>query len=137
MPVLRRIWRDTYTGGTANLYRGRIASSSSGDIERLYLLDTTADTVTVYEATCHQRWLRHSSQHVHPVGEPFVPAGPDRDLVCTACGAVNDNEHHDAPSTSGYGRDTGTRSTRCGSTVTTNPVTGAHTTRADPGRPAT
>ena len=177
MPVLRHIWRDTFTGdteamatqllsrdwssisarpnssvfpalvvpgigsespgGTGNLYRGRVASSSSGGMGWLYLLDTTADTVTVYEATCHERWLRHSIHHLHAVGELFVPVGPDGDLVCTACGAVNENDHHDVPSMAGYGRDTSTRCTRCGSTVTSDPVTGAHTTRADPTRPAT
>ena len=64
-------------GGTFNAYRGRITAAYSGDMEWLYLLDTTADTITVYEATVHKRWLRHSLHPLDPAAETAVPAGPD------------------------------------------------------------
>ena len=56
-------------GGTRpRPYRGRIATADSGDMEWLYLIDTGTDTITVYEATYHQRWLRHSVHQLQPAG---------------------------------------------------------------------
>ena len=56
-------------GGTRpSPYVGRIAAANSGDMEWLYLIDTATDTITVYEATVHQRWLRHSVHQLQPAG---------------------------------------------------------------------
>jgi hypothetical protein len=35
-------------------------------MEWLYLIDTPTATITVYEATCHQRWLLHSVHRLAP-----------------------------------------------------------------------
>lgn len=54
-------------GGTRRTpYSGRIATVDSGDMEWLYLIDTDTATITVYEATNHQRWLLHSVHHLAP-----------------------------------------------------------------------
>jgi hypothetical protein len=48
-------------GGTSSRpYRGQVSTVDSGDMEWLYLIDCDTDTIAVYEATCHHRWLRHS-----------------------------------------------------------------------------
>ena len=100
-------------------------------MEWLYLINADTDTVTVYEATCHDRWLRHSVHHLEPAEELFTPAGPAGELSCTVCGAVDEIEYQEMPSMLGHGRDTCTRCTRCGSKVTTDPEFGATTTRSD------
>ena len=123
-------------GGTRRSpHRGRIATTDSGDMEWLHLIDADTDTITVYEATCHHRWLRHSLHHLEPVDDLFTPADTTGALACTVCGAVDETEHEEMPSMAGYGRDTATRCTRCRSSVTTNPIFGAHTTRSDTGQP--
>lgn len=54
-------------GGThPDSYVETIATANSGDMQWLYLLDTGTDTITVYEATCHSRWLLHSVHHLAP-----------------------------------------------------------------------
>jgi len=50
-------------------------------------------------------------------------------IVCTACGALDEVEQHEMPSMLGYGVDTSTSCLRCGSSVTTDPMFGAHVTR--------
>ena len=91
--------------------------------------------VVVYEATCHARWLRHSLHHLNPVEELFT-VEPDPDgtgepavTVCGVCGAVDETDSQELPSMVGSGRDTRTTCQRCGSTVTTDPMFGAHLTR--------
>jgi hypothetical protein len=49
--------------------------------------------------------------------------------VCTVCGAVDEIEHQELPSMVGYDLDTCTSCQRCGSSVTTDPMLGAHVTR--------
>jgi hypothetical protein len=122
-------------GGTRpRPYVGRVSAVDSGDMEWLYLIDADTATITVYEATCHHRWLRHSLHHLAPVEELFTPAGRAGELSCTVCGAVDEIEYQEMPSMVGYGRDTCTRCTRCGSKVTTDPEFGALTTRSDTDR---
>jgi hypothetical protein len=112
----------------------RLADRIDGYLEWLYVLDPDTDTVTVYEATVHHRWLRHSLHHLNPVEELFViepdPAsGEPQMTVCTVCGAVDETEYHELPSMTGSGVDTSTACQRCGSSVTTDPMFGAHVTR--------
>lgn len=89
----------------------------------------------MYEATCHDRWLRHSVHALNPIEELFVtepdPHGDTEPAmtVCTVCGAVDEIEHQELPSMVGYGLDTCTSCQRCGSSVTTDPMLGAHVTR--------
>jgi hypothetical protein len=47
-------------GGTRALRRGYLTGTVAADLEWLYLIDVATDTVVVYEATRHGRWLRHS-----------------------------------------------------------------------------
>jgi hypothetical protein len=115
--------------------RIRLTDRIDGYLEWLYLLHPDTDTVTVYEATVHARWLRHSLHHLDPVDELFVvepdPAGGGEPLmtVCTVCGAVDETDYHELPSMTGSGVDTSTACRRCGSSVTTDPMFGAHVTR--------
>ena len=54
------------SGGTGPLRHGHIGQPVTSDLEWLYLLDADTDTVLVYEATCHQRWLHHSRHPLDP-----------------------------------------------------------------------
>jgi len=115
--------------------RGQLTETVDGFLEWLYLLHPELRTVEVYEATCHTRWLRHSLHHLNPEEELFVTEPDPRDptvpemIVCTACGALDQVEQHEMPSMVGYGVDTSTSCLRCGSSVTTDPMFGAHVTR--------
>ncbi|MEV6377651.1 hypothetical protein [Micromonospora musae] len=177
VPLLRRIWTDTFgrdtdTMATALLARdwwslttkrkprrgdrqlavpgmrypaiteddtirqGSLREDLDGFVEWLYLLHLDQRLLVVYEATVHGRWLRHSVHHLDPIEELFVtePAldggGPEV-TVCTVCGAVDEIDHVEVPSMAGYGYgyDTVTSCTRCGSSVATDPMFGAHVTR--------
>jgi len=115
--------------------RGLLTEAVDGFLEWLYLLHPELRIVEVYEATCHTSWLRHSLHHLNPEEELFViepdPRGgtvPEM-TVCTACGAVDEVEYHELPSMVGYGVDTCTSCLRCGSSVATDPMFGAHVTR--------
>jgi hypothetical protein len=50
--------------GADNPRHGRIGEDLDGFLEWLYLLHPDQHAVTVYEATCHSRWLRHSRHHL-------------------------------------------------------------------------
>lgn len=124
---------------TAAPRRATLHARIDGPLEWLYLLHPQENVVVAYEATCHHRWLRHSLHHLDPVDELFVTdtdtdTDPDAVLappitVCTVCGAVDEIEHHELPSMVGYGHDTCTACLRCGSSVATDPMFGAHVTR--------
>ncbi|WP_428962982.1 hypothetical protein [Micromonospora fluostatini] len=61
----------------------------------------------------------------------FIAGGPENSvMVCGVCGAHDGITHDEMPSMAGYGHDTHTRCGRCGSTETTDPVFGLHTTRS-------
>jgi hypothetical protein len=135
--------------GDGDARHGRLGEDLDGFLEWLYLLFPERRVVVVYEATCHARWLRHSLHYLDPVEEVFV-AEPDPDggpepamTVRTVCGAVDEIEYHELPSMVGYGEDTSTACQRCGSSLTTDPMLGAHVTRkpwpphpvGTPGRP--
>jgi hypothetical protein len=64
--VVPGVGKESPGGTRPSPYRGRIATVDSGDMEWLYLIDTGTDTITVYEATSHDRWLRHSVHHLTP-----------------------------------------------------------------------
>jgi hypothetical protein len=51
-----------------------------GVAEWLYLVDTRAEQVVVYEATIHDRWLHHS---IHPLRVPPMPPVPSGDAATT------------------------------------------------------
>lgn len=113
---------------------GRLGEDLDGFLEWLYLLQPEQRVVVVYEATRHARWLRHSLHYLEPVEELFVTepeydGGPEAMTVCTVCGAIDEIEHHELPSMVGYGFDTCTACQYCGSSVTTDPMFGAHVTR--------
>ena len=122
---------------------GTLGEDIGGFLEWLYLLHPDHGVVVVYEATCHGRWLRHSLHHLDPVEELFVTEPADDQqpamTVCTVCGAVDDIQHVEMPSMTGAGVDTSTLCLRCGSSVATDPMFGAHVTRTSwpphPGRP--
>lgn len=125
------------------LRAGQLGETIDGFLEWIYLINPDQHMVVVYEATCHARWLRHSLHHLDPVEDLFV-VEPDPDgghepamTVCTVCGAVDEIEHLELPSMVGYGSDTSTTCQRCGSSVTTDPMFGAHVTRRPrPAQPA-
>ncbi|MFF0172914.1 hypothetical protein [Micromonospora profundi] len=114
--------------------QGSLREDLDGFIEWLYLLHLDQRRLVVYEATVHGRWLRHSAHHLDPVEDLFVTApaldegGPEM-TVCTVCGAVDEIDHVEMPSMAGYGYDTATSCTRCGSSVATDPMFGDHVTR--------
>ncbi len=61
----------------------------------------------------------------------FSVCGPDgASIRCRICGAVDEVVFHEVPSMAGYGEDTSTRCTRCGSAETTDPIFGWHATPA-------
>ncbi|MDZ5447263.1 hypothetical protein U2F26_31915 [Micromonospora sp. 4G57] len=51
---------------TGGVRRGRIDDPAEGYLEWMYLVDVSTDSVVVYEATCHGRWLRHSRHLLDP-----------------------------------------------------------------------
>ncbi|WP_433688013.1 hypothetical protein ACQP0I_04140 [Micromonospora carbonacea] len=173
VPLLRRIWTDTFgrdtdamaaalqahdwwslavnpkpqrwdlqppvpglgrPAGNGAIRRGSLRENLDGACEWLYLLHLDQRRLVVYEATVHGRWLRHSAHHLDPVEDLFVTApalddgGPDV-AVCTVCGAVDEIDHVEVPSMAGYGYDTSTSCTRCGSLVATDPMFGDHLVR--------
>ncbi|MGC4864679.1 hypothetical protein ACLQ3B_04490 [Micromonospora sp. DT53] len=114
--------------------QGSLREDLDGFDEWMYLLRPDQRLLVVYEATVHGRWLRHSVHHLDPIEDLFVTApaladgGPEM-TVCTVCGAVDEIDHVEVPSMAGYGHDTATSCTRCGSSVATDPMFGAHITR--------
>ncbi|MFI7208057.1 hypothetical protein [Micromonospora aurantiaca (nom. illeg.)] len=78
-------------------------------------------------AATHAYTPRHPSTPVVPRRdreEPvFSACGPDG-IRCQVCGAVNAVTVTDVPSMAGYGEDTSTRCTRCGSAEITDPIFG-------------
>jgi hypothetical protein len=121
-------------GGSGDVRHGRLAGAVTADLEWLYLVDAATDTVVTYEATRHNRWLRQSLHHLDPVAELLVTepglAGDGTEMtVCTVCGAVDEITYQRLPSMAGHGHDTSTSCIRCGSSVTTDPMFGAHVTR--------
>jgi hypothetical protein len=114
-------------------HAGSLTEDVQSGLEWLYLLHPGHGLVVVYEPTRHDHWLRHSLHHLDPVEDLFVTEpghGEWGDLrVCTNCGAVDEIEYHEMPSMAGYGQDATTACTRCGSSVTTDPMFGAHTAR--------
>jgi hypothetical protein len=113
----------------------RLSDRIEGYIGWLYVLHPDTDIVVVYEATVHDQWLRHGLHHLDPVEEVFVTE-PDPHAedgyamtVCTVCGAVDEMQYHELPSMVGYGEDTCFVCIRCGSSVTTDPMFGAHVNR--------
>lgn len=46
--------------------RGQVSAPVEGYLEWMYLVDVATDTVVVYEATRHGRWLRHSHHLLDP-----------------------------------------------------------------------
>ncbi|QOC94372.1 hypothetical protein [Micromonospora craniellae] len=174
IPLLRRIWTDTFGRDTdamatallahhwwtltatpkprrwyrqppvpglgypadtdADPRKGSLREPVAGALEWLYLLHLDQRRLVVYEATIHSRWLRHSAHHLDPAEDLFVTApalddGGAEMTVCTACGAVDEIDHITVPSMAGYGHDTVTCCTRCGSSVATDPMFGDHVTR--------
>jgi hypothetical protein len=67
--------------------RGRLDDPVEGYLEWMYLLDLATDTVIVYEATCHRRWLWHS-QH---------PLDPEVGGRVLGCGGHTDDGHRWVP----------------------------------------
>ncbi|MDG4834167.1 DUF6283 family protein [Solwaraspora sp. WMMD1047] len=68
----------------------------------------------------------------HDVGDEgvFEPWGADGEsLRCRVCAAVDGIVHGEIPSMAGYGTDTWTRCTRCGSTEDSDPIFGHRATR--------
>jgi len=127
VPVLRRIWRDTFNADTTKmltcllsrawsslsaeptsrrtdlpavagvgyaaprnaepgLWRGRVTGERGADLEWMYLIDPHTGQVSVYEATVHDRWLRHSRHHLDPNTTPVLHNGtaPIREWVTPA-----------------------------------------------------
>ncbi|MFI7437861.1 hypothetical protein [Micromonospora haikouensis] len=125
-----------YPAATGNVpvRQGSLREDLDGSCEWLYLLHLDQRRLVVYEATVHGRWLRHSAHHLDPVDDLFVTApalddgGPEM-TVCTVCGAVDEIDHVEVPSMAGYGHDTSTSCTRCGSSLATNPMFGDHLVR--------
>ncbi|OKI45741.1 hypothetical protein A6A27_37880 [Micromonospora sp. CB01531] len=55
----------------------------------------------------------------------FSVRGPDGESIrCQVCGAVDEITSDEMPSMAGYGQDTYTKCTRCGSVETTDPIFG-------------
>ncbi len=130
-------------GGAATPSPGNLRERIEGPLEWLYLIHPEWHLVEVYEATCHASWLRHSLHHLDPVEELFAiepdphSGGEPQLTVCGVCGAVDEIDHHELPSMLGYGLDTCTACRRCGSSVSTDPMFGAHVTRNPWPPPAT
>ncbi|MBM0259524.1 hypothetical protein [Micromonospora sp. 4G55] len=69
------------------LRSGRLDDPVDGYLEWMYLVDSATDTVIVYEATCHGRWLLHSRHLLDPDGGGRV----------LGCGGHTDDGHQWAP----------------------------------------
>ncbi|SCL26066.1 hypothetical protein GA0070616_3232 [Micromonospora nigra] len=123
-----------YPAGNDTMRQGSLREDLDGFLEWMYLLHPDQGRLVVYEATVHGRWLRHSVHHLDPVEDLFVTApalneGGSEMTVCTVCGAVDEIDHVEVPSMAGYGYDTATSCTRCGSSVATDPMFGARLVR--------
>ncbi|MGQ5263350.1 hypothetical protein ACTWLT_21700 [Micromonospora sp. ZYX-F-536] len=56
--------------------RGRVDDPAPGYLEWMYPIDLATDTILVYEATCHGRWLRHSQHPLDPdLASPVLGCG--------------------------------------------------------------
>ncbi len=71
----------------------------------------------------------HGESPAAPRPDPDEPVfgvcGPDgASIRCLICGAVDEIDSDEMPSMAGYGQDTYTRCTRCGSAETTDPIFG-------------
>jgi hypothetical protein len=123
-----------HAGGNRPAHTGTVTERITGPAGWLYLLEYRWRAMAiVYEATLHQRWLRHSIGYLDPAGEEmFVPefSQAHEATVCTVCGAVDEIDVDDVPSMTGYGYDTTTRCRRCGSSLTTGPGIGTTVHRA-------
>jgi hypothetical protein len=74
--------------------RGNVATAARhGYTEWMYLIDTAAPAIRVYEATVHDRWLIHS---LHPLDPGTAPPSTDRRF---RCGDRVMLEHTDDPHT--------------------------------------
>jgi hypothetical protein len=64
--------------------RIRLTETIGADIGWLYVIDPDTAIVTVYEATIHDRWLRHSEHHLQPsrdgtaLGQTVQPTAPSK-----------------------------------------------------------
>jgi len=78
------------------------------------------------------RWTAHPSDDLDAQDAPlFETWGPDgTSLRCTVCGAVDDIDHQELPSMAGYGYDTCTTCTLCGSAEISDPIFGLRVHRA-------
>lgn len=97
------------------------------DLEWLYLITATTGTVTVYEATRHDRWLRHGSHLLEPADELFAPY---EGTQCLSCGAIAEVDYQEMPSMLGYGHDVSFRCGHCGASETADPLFGSRPTRS-------
>ncbi|MBM0255765.1 hypothetical protein [Micromonospora sp. 4G55] len=72
--------------------RGRVDDPIAGYLEWMYLIDVATDTVVVYEATCHGRWLRHSRHLLDPDSGGRL-LDPDSDARVLGCGGYRTHGH--------------------------------------------
>ncbi|GAB3186734.1 hypothetical protein FHX75_111336 [Micromonospora palomenae] len=72
--------------------RGRVDDPIDGYLEWMYLIDVATDTVVVYEATCHGRWLRHSRHLLDPDSGGHL-LDPDADGQVLGCGGYRTHGH--------------------------------------------
>jgi hypothetical protein len=54
----------------------RLTADIGAAIGWLYVIDADTAVVTVYEATVHDRWLRHSEHCLHPSHDDTAPSEP-------------------------------------------------------------
>jgi hypothetical protein len=59
--------------------RIRLTADIGAAIGWLYVIDADTAVVTVYEATVHDRWLRHSEHCLQPSHDDTAPDRPDPD----------------------------------------------------------
>ncbi|WP_430788152.1 hypothetical protein [Actinoplanes sp. G11-F43] len=55
----------------------RLTGCIGADIGWLYVIDPATAVVAVYEATVHDRWLRHSEHYLPPARHDTAPGQPD------------------------------------------------------------
>lgn len=108
--LLRGVGLVSRSDGTG-VRTGPLTGEVGPDLEWLYLLTATTGTVTVFEATRHDRWLRHSSHLLEPADELFAPY---EGTQCLSCGAIAEVDHQQMPSMLGHGRDISIRCGNCG-----------------------
>jgi hypothetical protein len=140
IPVLRRIWRESFATDTAAmvedllihrptdadpLCRGHLNRVADPGMQWLYLIDVSAHAVQVHSTDGDRRWKLYS-RHLLATPDNQMFDLADQRIRCTRCGTIDEVEFTVAPSAHGPGQDATIRCLHCGAADTTDATFRSH-----------